>query len=547
VDDTTLAYSDLSVTNGTDYWYYVTALYTEGESGPSDTVMATPMGAPGLPFFEDFDAYTAGVQLVVQNPTAWTTWSNLPGSTEDPFISDAQSYSMPNTVVIAQNNDLVKVFDSAPITSGLWKMCWKMYIPSGGAGYFNTLAEFAGASSTWAMQVYFDVGGTGRLDAGGASAATFTYAYDTWMPVAVIVDLDDDLAEFWLDGTMIYSWQYTLGTFGTPIPKHLDANNFYGATLNDQMYIDDYSVESLTFFDDFEAYTAGTQLTLQTTEWTTWSGTPGTGEDPFVSNAQAFSGSNSVVIVQNNDLIRLHGQKTGDSWGIKFQVYIPSGKAGYFNTMSGFTPNPFYWAMEVYFNAGGAGSLNADGTGVATFTWTPDTWQEVNVIVDLDHDRAQFWFDSNLIHSWQWTTGASGGTGPLRLDANDLFGATANDEMYFDDYWFGPQDTIVVVGIGGDETQIPQEFALEQNFPNPFNPTTTIKYQLPKTADVTIAIYNLLGQKVRTLVKERKEPGYYQVEWNGLNYHGVRVATGLYIYRIQAADFVLSKKMLMLK
>lgn len=104
----------------------------------------------------------------------------------------------------------------------------------------------------------------------------------------------------------------------------------------------------------------------------------------------------------------------------------------------------------------------------------------------------------------------------------------------------------VVVGIA-DNANIPTTFAISQNYPNPFNPTTSIKYQLPQTADVTITIYNLLGQKVRTLVNEKKEPGYYEVAWNGLNDHDVQVATGLYIYRIKAADFVSSKKMLLLK
>jgi hypothetical protein len=549
VDASNLTYSDNTVTNGTDYWYYVTAVYTEGESDPSNTVTATPMPSTTVSFFDDFDAYTAGVQLAVQNSSDWTTWSNLPGSAEDPFVSDAHALSGANAVVIAQNNDLVKEFAPAPITSGVWKLSWQMYIPSGGAGYFNTLAEFAGTNSTWAMQVYFDAGGAARLDAGGASAATFAYAYDTWMPVVVIVDLETDAAEFWLDGTMIYSWQYTLGTFGTPIPLQLDANNFFGATAVDEMYIDDYSVMEVLpveFFDDFEAYTAGVQLVVQnSTDWTTWSNLPGSGEDPFVSDAHAFSGANSVVIAQNNDLVRLHGEKTSDSWGMRFQVYIPSGKAGYFNTLAGFAPNPNNWGMEVYFDVGGGGRILGGSATAVTFNWTADSWQEVNVIVDLDQDIAQFWFDGNKIHEWQWTAGASGGGSPLQLDANDFFGATADDEMYFDDYWFGPQD--IILGIDDNQSQLPQEFAIEQNYPNPFNPTTTIKYALRENSDVTLQIYNVLGQLVKTLVNTKQTAGFKEVQWDGTNDFGVKVASGIYIYRIQANDFVMAKKMIMMK
>jgi hypothetical protein len=299
-----------------------------------------------------------------------------------------------------------------------------------------------------------------------------------------------------------------------------------------------------SFSDDFESYTAGMQLAAQTSNWTTWSGSPGSGEDPFVSNAQAYSGSNSVVIVQNNDLVKTFGSQTSGRWSISFQVYIPSGKAGYFNTLAGFTPNPNNWGMEVYFNAGGAGSLNGGGAGAATFSWAADTWQPVEVIVDLDNDLAEFWFDGAMVHSWTWTAGGSGGGSPLQLDANDFFGATANDEMYFDDYDIHQAP----VGIEGEqELQIPEEFALYQNYPNPFNPTTTIKYDLKQTVNVELKIYNVLGQLVRTLVNETQEAGHKTALWDGLNDAGNRVATGIYIYRIHAADFVKSRKMIMMK
>ncbi|MEJ2536372.1 MAG: T9SS type A sorting domain-containing protein, partial [Calditrichia bacterium] len=503
-------------------------------------------------FFDDFDSYTAGVQLVSQNPIDWTTWSGLPGSGEDPFVSDAHAYSGSNSVVIAQNNDLVKVFAADPFTSGMWKLSWQMYIPTGGAGYFNTLADFAGGSSEFAMQVYFDAGGTGRLDAGGASAATFNYAYDAWQPVAVIVDLDNDLAEFWLDGTMIYSWQWTLGTFGTTtIPLQMDANDFFGATAVDEMYIDDYDISEyvppVPYFDDFDSYTAGVQLALQNpTSWTTWSGLPGSGEDAYVSDAHSYSGSNSVVVAQNNDLVKTFGGLTSGEYKISFQVYIPTGKAGYFNTLAGFAPNPNNWGMEAYFDAGGGGRLFGGSATAVNFSYANDTWQQAEVIVDLDNDMAQFRFDGTIIHTWQWTLGASGGTSPLQLDANDFFGATADDEMYFDDYYVRA-DTTVITGIGDGGVQVPKEFALYQNYPNPFNPTTTIRYDVKQSTEVKLVIYNMLGQEVRTLVNNRQDAGYKTVVWDGLNNRGSRVASGIYIYRLQAGDFVQARKMILMK
>lgn len=94
---------------------------------------------------------------------------------------------------------------------------------------------------------------------------------------------------------------------------------------------------------------------------------------------------------------------------------------------------------------------------------------------------------------------------------------------------------------------MPTTFAISQNYPNPFNPTTTFKYQLPEVSDVKLIIYNILGQKVRTLINRSVEPGYHTIEWNGLNDTGNQVATGLYISRFQAGKYVKTMKMMMLK
>jgi hypothetical protein len=89
---------------------------------------------------------------------------------------------------------------------------------------------------------------------------------------------------------------------------------------------------------------------------------------------------------------------------------------------------------------------------------------------------------------------------------------------------------------------LPQVFTLEQNFPNPFNPSTMINYQLPMTNEVDLSIYNLLGQKVATLVSEKQQAGHHQVEWDASGF-----ASGVYYYRIQAGEFVDVKKMILLR
>jgi Secretion system C-terminal sorting domain len=210
-----------------------------------------------------------------------------------------------------------------------------------------------------------------------------------------------------------------------------------------------YSAGSNIFEDNFDSYTAGMQLACQSPDWTTWSTLPcDPTEDPYISTNYAYSGANSVVIVQNNDLVKTHGMKTSGKWYISFLFYIPTGETGYFNALSGYTPNPFEWGLECYFNAGGAGSLSAGSATPYTFTWLENTWQQVIVVVDLDNDLAEFWIGASnpltQIASWQWTLGSSGGGSVLELDGNDFFGAAATDEMYMDNFYFGDVPPVII-------------------------------------------------------------------------------------------------------
>ena len=139
---------------------------------------------------------------------------------------------------------------------------------------------------------------------------------------------------------------------------------------------------------------------------------------------------------------------------------------------------------------------------------------------------------------------------PHRDDGKYHF--TDNDVQAGQKYYYKLED----VSKSGAKTQhgpveakigVPSKFDLSQNYPNPFNPTTSIRFQLPKAVKVTLEIYNIMGQRVRTLVDATQKPGYHVVIWNGLNETGAKVGSGVYYYRIVAGDFVSAKKMVLLK
>ncbi len=107
--------------------------------------------------------------------------------------------------------------------------------------------------------------------------------------------------------------------------------------------------------------------------------------------------------------------------------------------------------------------------------------------------------------------------------------------------------TGIMTDIDNGSVSIPDKFFLSQNYPNPFNPTTTISYGLPTGSDVKIEIYNVLGQNVRNLMDEYQTAGYKSIVWDGEDFTGSKVSSGIYFYTIKAGDYQASRKMLMIK
>ena len=110
-----------------------------------------------------------------------------------------------------------------------------------------------------------------------------------------------------------------------------------------------------------------------------------------------------------------------------------------------------------------------------------------------------------------------------------------------------PSNSVSAVLSADKAPGLPTEFAINQNYPNPFNPSTQIQYALPEETKVVISIYDLMGRKVRTLVNDVQSAGYRNVMWNATNDMGRLVSAGVYIYSIQAGDFIQNRKMVLMK
>jgi len=147
--------------------------------------------------------------------------------------------------------------------------------------------------------------------------------------------------------------------------------------------------------------------------------------------------------------------------------------------------------------------------------------------------------DASVIHGFDYyyyvvsvNDGSNNGGVPMR---SSLFWTRTNQPAY------------LVSGLGGGKDKFPKQFMLHQNFPNPFNPTTIIRYDLPKQSEVKLIIYDLYGREVKRLVHENQIPGQFTVSWDALDERGIKVSSGFYVYKLIAGDYIESRKMLLMK
>ena len=127
--------------------------------------------------------------------------------------------------------------------------------------------------------------------------------------------------------------------------------------------------------------------------------------------------------------------------------------------------------------------------------------------------------------------------------SNEQTGVRTNGALIYADRLTHKPAFVSTLSVGA----LPETFVLYPAHPNPFNPVTNITYDIAQNSEVTLEIYNVMGQRVRTLAQGSHEPGRYRVMWNATNDYGQSLSSGMYIYRIQAGDFVSVKKLILMK
>jgi hypothetical protein len=199
-------------------------------------------------------------------------------------------------------------------------------------------------------------------------------------------------------------------------------------------------------------------------------------------------------------------------------------------------------------------STHADNDTLIQFSWgkSYDVDSEINYTLTIELE----FFGNVYTDIHEDISDTSIGISSNSLDP--ILEVTSQDEAVLTYYVHATDEEYTVSDTGefvlsrealgiDDDAVIPEVFALHQNYPNPFNPVTTLRYDLPEQSLVNITIYDMLGRQVKTIINQTQEAGFKSVIWNATNNQGNPVSAGVYLYQIQAGEFVQTKKMVLLK
>ena len=196
-----------------------------------------------LYFQDNFDSYTAGVPLTLQNNTDWFTWSDGPGTAQDPLVSNANSLSSPNAVHIIEENDIVYKFPD--LTSGHYIIETDYFMPSGSlGGSINVLHHISGLC---AFICFFDGFGNGQLRV-ATDRYNFNIPVDAWFHIKIDIDLDADLCVLLIESNVIYAWPFSYQyDTANPGEKQLSGVNIYDGNLGTpegggNFFVDNFTV-----------------------------------------------------------------------------------------------------------------------------------------------------------------------------------------------------------------------------------------------------------------------------------------------------------------
>jgi len=261
------------------------------------------------------------------------------------------------------------------------------------------------------------------------------------------------------------------------------------------------------------------------------------------SGMSLYAGSDSVIFISTDNGTSWRGVSNGlpasDVWDIAFSdtnLYVSTYGGGIFCS----TNNGTSWSeIDTGIPDDSAYYISGHITRYIPCLATYGTRVIAGLFGSYAGDGGGIWLLNDVGSSWKWyNTGLPG-------NAFDVTSLAVSGPYLFSGTWgsgIWRRASSDLTSVNTRAADNPALFVLEQNYPNPFNPTTTIRYAIPQRSHVMLTVFNTLGQQAATLVDETQEAGYHNVRFDGTG-----LASGVYIYRLQAGSFVQSRKLVLLR
>ena len=287
---------------------------------------------------------------------------------------------------------------------------------------------------------------------------------------------------------------------------------------------------SQNIFDNFDEYKAGEYLGTESSGlWTTWSSSPGGTEDVLVNENNSFSPENSINLESEGtvmDVVLPLGDLSSGQWTLSFMMQIETGYGAYFNLLHDFAAAASNWAVQVYFNASGNGSLTIGG-GLndlgTTFSHPVGSWFEIKINIDIDQDVAEIYFDDVPVYNWMWSEGSvtnSNIISALNLYPNGQDGEA--DSFYVDDVSFSVYD------LSSEEL-----INKPSCYPNPASKSFTINH----SQKTLVEVFNLLGKSIYSNYSENLKSIIDCSRWSN----------STYVIRLTTKNGVISKESIVIR
>lgn len=365
------------------------------------------MTAQTVVFSDNFDSYTVGSHLAQSN-SAWTTWSNAPGGSEDGVITSDQANSAPNSLLVSGSVDQVYPFGN--YTTGHYTVSFNMYIPSSGqGGYFNIQHVLL---QQWCFACYFYNTGNGYLRVGGDNI-NFNYPSDAWFPVVMDVNMDEDQASLSINNVVINSWPFHYTKEGTSGVNQLAGIDLYAGSpvsgASGTYYVDDFVVTEISaaLIGEFSVATEDVTLFLSPGDspmGTVTMTNPGNSSTDFqiipvydIPNPNpASTGETQLQYYQGNPVTFLGWD--GGSFDVEMAICIPASSLGQHigKTLNEVHVFMFYVlpTAKVHVYAMGNPVLHP-GPGVSVYeqTFVPESgWNSIPLTTPYLIDGSDLWF-----------------------------------------------------------------------------------------------------------------------------------------------------------